>query len=84
MTRSYYRKESAAFLPHELNAKLTCIVQYIYYVYTSRQFSKGKLTFDSMASFPCFVIGSIIGLHIKVISPMYISCTNLLLVDHLT
>jgi hypothetical protein len=61
MTRSYYRKESAAFLPHELNAKLTCIVQYIYYVYTSRQFSKGKLTgLNAMASFPCFVIGSMI------------------------
>ena len=28
-TRSYYRKESAAFLPHELNAKLTCIVIHI-------------------------------------------------------
>jgi hypothetical protein len=34
----------AVFLPHELNAK----------VYTSRQFSKGKFTFDPMASFPGF------------------------------
>ena len=44
-TRSYYRKESAAFLPHELNEK----------VYTSRQFSKGKSIFDPMASFPRFI-----------------------------
>jgi hypothetical protein len=46
-TRSYYRKESAAFLPHELNAN----------VYTSRQFSKGKFTFNPMGSFPRFIIG---------------------------
>jgi hypothetical protein len=32
-TRSYYRKESGAFLPHELNAKV-CI---------SKQFVKGSL-----------------------------------------
>jgi hypothetical protein len=43
---------------HELNAK----------VYTSRQFSKGKFTFDPMASFPRFIIGSMAGLHMTVIS----------------
>jgi hypothetical protein len=60
-TRSYYRKESAAFLPHELNGK----------VYTSRQFCKGKFTFDPMGSFPRFIIDSMAGLHMKVISPMF-------------
>ena len=59
--KCYYRKESAAFLPHELNAKV-CI---------SKQFSKGKFTFDPMASFPRFIIGSKAGLHTKVISPMF-------------
>jgi hypothetical protein len=51
-TRSYYRKESAAFLQHELNAK----------VYTSRQFCKGKFTFDP---FPRFIIDSMAGLRMK-------------------
>jgi hypothetical protein len=61
ITRSYYRKESAAFLPHDLNAKV-CI---------SEQFSKGKFTFHPMASFPRFIIGRMAGLNMKVISPMF-------------
>ena len=32
-TRSHYREESAAFLPHELNAKITCIVIHILCLY---------------------------------------------------
>jgi hypothetical protein len=52
---SYYRKESAAFLPHDLNAKI-CI---------SKQFFKGKFTFDPMASFPRFIIGRMAGLNIS-------------------
>ena len=60
-TRSYYRKESAAFLQHELNAK----------VYTSRQFCKGKFTFDPMGPFPRFIIDSMAGLRMKVISLMF-------------
>jgi hypothetical protein len=58
-TRSYYRKESAAFLQRELNANV-CI---------SKQFSKGKFTFDPMAT--RFIIGSMAGLHMKVISPIF-------------
>ena len=41
VTRSYYRKESAAFLAYELNAK----------IYTSRQFSVISPMFPSRSSF---------------------------------
>ena len=41
VTRSYYRKESAAFMAYELNAK----------IYTSRQFSVISPMFPSRSSF---------------------------------
>jgi hypothetical protein len=41
------------FCQHELNAN----------VYTSRQFSKGKFTFNPMASFSRFIIASMASLH---------------------